>query len=90
MERRLPNLPVTKAVVELPDYARRVIFSPLHNRRFFPSPCEAPRFLKIDVHARERLTVSVVNGHAPVMVFTTPISPELRSFALRHGPVTVN
>ena len=57
----------------------------LHDTRFLLPFGEAPRFFKVDVHARERLAVAAIDGYAPVMMRTAPIFAEFRSFAVGHG-----
>ncbi|MGC1684870.1 MAG: hypothetical protein WA734_04570 [Candidatus Acidiferrales bacterium] len=46
---------------------------------------KAPGSFWVDVDAREGLAVSVVDCHAPVMMLSTPIFAEFRSFALGHA-----
>ena len=56
-----------------------------HDRRFLLPLCEPAGFFNIDIHTLERLSVSVVNGHAPMMVLATAILAELRFLPFDDG-----
>jgi hypothetical protein len=57
-----------------------------HDRRFLLPLCKPPRSLEIDVHAPERLAVSVVNGNAPMIVYASRILAGCRSLPLDQVP----
>jgi len=56
-----------------------------HDRRFLLPLREPAGFFNIDIHALEHLAVSVVNGHAPMMMLTTAILAELGVLPLDDG-----
>jgi hypothetical protein len=52
--------------------------------RFLLPLREASRPFKIDIYARESLAVSIVNGHAPMMMLASAIFAELRWLSFGH------
>jgi hypothetical protein len=52
-----------------------------HDRRFLLPHGEPAGFFNIDIHALEHLAISIVNGHAPMMMLTMAINAELGVFS---------
>lgn len=55
-----------------------------YDRGFFLPLGEAAGAIEIDVHACEGFAVTVVHGHAPMVVLAATVFADLYFFAFRH------